>query len=290
MNKALAVLLGVCLTTAASADNKDVSSEPSVIVYKIKAGDTVNKLARKHMVQPVDLDAIHKANHLQNIDLLPIGADLNIPRHLVKTNPSKAIIMGVSCATAIRLNNSNKPLTVGTHVSEGAVIEVPAECHVSLLLEDSSIIRLPSSAQLKITTLRKNALETAPEVKLDLARGRVELDVNKNRGKSTPFEIRTPLSIMGVRGTEFRVGYRPKIIGFDFLFLDPTTDDPELAKQMRRLNTVLPLEFSIQEDAKQSLKPTLPVKPLANAAGIGHINLSFDSDGVIRGINMMEQG
>jgi hypothetical protein len=209
MNKALAVLLGVCLTTAASADNKDVSSEPSVIVYKIKAGDTVNKLARKHMVQPVDLDAIHKVNNLANIDVLPIGADLNIPRHLVKSSPSKATIMGVSCATAIRLNNSNKPLTVGTQVSEGAVIEVPAECHVSLLLEDSSIIRLPSSAQLKITTLRKNALESAPEVKLDLARGRVELDVNKNREKSTPFEIRTPLSIMGVRGTEFRVGYSP---------------------------------------------------------------------------------
>ena len=209
MNKALAVFLGICLTTAASADNKDVSSESSMIVYKIKAGDTFNKLVRKHMVQPVDLDAIHKANNLANIDLLPIGTDLNIPRHLVKTNPSKAIIMGVSCATAIRLNNSNKPLTVGTYVSEGAVIEVPAECHVSLLLEDGSIIRLPSSAQLKITTLRKNALETAPEVKLDLARGRVELDVNKNRGKSTPFEIRTPLSIMGVRGTEFRVGYSP---------------------------------------------------------------------------------
>jgi hypothetical protein len=211
MNIALAALLGVCLTTAtaASADNKDVSSEPSVIVYKIKAGDTANKLARKHMVQPVDLDAIHKANQLHNIDLLPIGFDLNIPRHLVKSSPSKATIMGVSCATAIRLKNSSQPLTVGTHVSEGAVIEVPAECHVSLLLEDSSIIRLPSSAQLKITTLRKNALESAPEVKLDLARGRMELDVNKNRGKTTPFEIRTPLSIMGVRGTEFRVGYSP---------------------------------------------------------------------------------
>ena len=83
--------------------------------------------------------------------------------------------------------------------------------------------------------------------------------------------------------------YRPKVIGFDFLFLDPTQDDVELAKQMRRLNVVLPLEFSIQEDSKQTLKPTLPVKPLANAAGIGHINLSFDSDGVIRGINMVEQ-
>jgi CHASE2 domain-containing sensor protein len=66
--------------------------------------------------------------------------------------------------------------------------------------------------------------------------------------------------------------YRPKVIGFDFLFLDPTPDDAELAKQMLRLNTVLPLEFSVQDDTKQTLKPVLPVKPLANAAGIGHIN------------------
>lgn len=209
MNQTLAVLFGLCLTSVASAEIKDLGTEGSVIVYKIKAGNSVNKLASKHMFQPVDLNAIHRINRLENINLLPIGFELNIPRHLVKSSPSKATLMGMSCATAIRLSESNKPLTVGTDINEGAVIEVPAECHVSLLLEDSSVIRLPSGAQLKITTLRKNGLESAPEVKLDLARGRVELDVNKNRAKSTPFEIRTPLSIMGVRGTEFRVGYSP---------------------------------------------------------------------------------
>ena len=83
--------------------------------------------------------------------------------------------------------------------------------------------------------------------------------------------------------------FRPKVIGFDFLFLDPTPDDVELAIAMQQLNTVLPLEFRIQEDNKQTLKPTLPVQPLAKAAGIGHINLSFDDDGVIRGINLHEQ-
>ncbi len=210
MNKALAVLLGMCLTSYALADSKDVSSEPSFIVYKVKLGDTLNKLIRKYMIQPVELEAIQKANHLQSIDMLHAGMELNIPRHLVKTYPSKATIMGLSCATAIRLNDSSKALTVGSVISEGAVVQVPAECQVSLLLEDSSIIRLPSSASLKITTLRKNALEATPEVKLDLARGRVELDVNKSRAKSTPFEVRTPISIMGVRGTEFRVGYSPE--------------------------------------------------------------------------------
>lgn len=83
--------------------------------------------------------------------------------------------------------------------------------------------------------------------------------------------------------------FRPKVIGFDFLFLDPTPDDAELAMAMQRFNTVLPLEFRIQEDNKQTLKPTFPVQPLAKAADIGHINLSFDDDGVIRGINLLEQ-
>lgn len=83
--------------------------------------------------------------------------------------------------------------------------------------------------------------------------------------------------------------YRPKVIGFDFLFLDRTPDDVDLANAMQRFHTVLPLEFRIQEDHKQTLRPTLPVEPLATAAHIGHINLSFDSDGVIRGIRLFEQ-
>ena len=83
--------------------------------------------------------------------------------------------------------------------------------------------------------------------------------------------------------------YRPKAIGFDFLFLDPTPDDSELAQAMQRHKAVLPLEFRVQEDRHQTLTPTLPVHPLADVAHIGHINLSFDTDGVIRGINLFEQ-
>jgi CHASE2 domain-containing sensor protein len=82
--------------------------------------------------------------------------------------------------------------------------------------------------------------------------------------------------------------YRPKVIGFDLLLLDPTADDASLAKAMQHHNTVLPLEFKLLEDAQQSLEPTLPAEPLASAAHIGHINLSFDNDGVIRGVKTAE--
>jgi hypothetical protein len=208
-HKQLALLIGLSLGCSVFAQNKDNADEPSVIVYKIKAGDNLSKLSQKYFIQPVNFDEIQKVNRLQNIDMLKVGSEINIPRQLVKSTAAKATIMGLSCATTIRVNHSPKPLNVGSVVTEGAVIEIPPECHASLLLEDGSVIRLPSSASLQITTLRKNALESAPEVKLDLARGRIELDINKSRAKSTPFEVRTPLSIMGVRGTEFRVGYSP---------------------------------------------------------------------------------
>ncbi len=83
---------------------------------------------------------------------------------------------------------------------------------------------------------------------------------------------------------------KPKAVGLDLLFLDPTGDDAELAAMMRRVPTVLPLEFTIgSSDAQQtSLSQSLPVPPLDQAARLSHINVSFDSDGVIRGFQTVE--
>ena len=85
--------------------------------------------------------------------------------------------------------------------------------------------------------------------------------------------------------------YRPKAVGLDFLFLDPSNDDAELAFNLGRFKSVLPLEFRlVDEDGKQTLQAALPISPLSNAAALGHINLAFDTDGVIRGIHLQEQG
>jgi hypothetical protein len=192
------------------AQPKDAADDQTIITYIVRAGDTLAKISQRYLVAGADLGSLQKSSLLKTLNQLPVGLELEIPRELVRFSPSIATVMGLSCASSIRLNNSPKPLEIGTRLQEGAVIDVPPECHVALLLEDGSMIRLPSSATLKITTLRKSALESAPEVRLDLSRGRIELEVHKGRAKTTPFEIRTPLSVMGVRGTEFRVGYSPE--------------------------------------------------------------------------------
>ena len=68
MNKALVFLLSACLAFYAVAQSKDNYDEASVIVYKIKAGDTLNQFALKYLQQPVNMAAIQAANPQLNLD------------------------------------------------------------------------------------------------------------------------------------------------------------------------------------------------------------------------------
>lgn len=209
MRKAWGVFIGAALVAATQAQQTFDAPEKSPIIYTIQSGDTLSQLSEKYFRQPADLKFIQHLNHLTNIDLLLTGEKLKIPREFVKQSPSHATIISYSCARPIRVGLPMRMVSMGSVLTEGAILDIPSECHVSMMLEDSSVIYLPSGAAVKISTLRKNALESSPEVQLDLVRGRLELEVYKGRSPTTPFDIRTPLSVTGVRGTEFRVGYTP---------------------------------------------------------------------------------
>jgi hypothetical protein len=209
MSRFYIAFISVLWGASCFSQSTSTSTEEPLIIYKIQTGDTLSELSRKYLRQPADLEAIRSLNNLRSLDLLPTGEQLKIPRAAVKQSPSQATVINISCSREIRAGTPLRPMSIGSVLNEGAIVDIPAECHVAMLLEDSSVIRLPSSAAIRISTLRKNALESSPEVRLDLVRGRIELEVYKGRSHTTPFEVRTPLSVTGVRGTEFRVGYTP---------------------------------------------------------------------------------
>jgi hypothetical protein len=180
------------------------------VLYRVQAGDTLNGLWSRLLQANADRSQVLQLNQIGNADRISVGQTLSLPRHMLKFTLGVAHVVNLTCDQAIVVSPASKPLSIGAHVTEGDVIRVPADCHITLAVEDGSIIRLPSSATLKFTTLRKNALEAEPEVRLDLVSGRMEISVKKNRSRLTPFEVTTPKSVMGVRGTEFRVGYSPE--------------------------------------------------------------------------------
>ena len=186
------------------------SPEQANVLYRVQEGDTFNGLWTRLFQANADRSQVLELNQISNEHRISVGQTLRLPRHMLKFTPGVAHVVNLTCDQAIVVGPTSKPLSVGANVTEGDVIRVPADCHITLAVEDGSIIRLPSSATLKFTTLRKNALEAEPEVRLDLASGRIEISVKKNRSRLTPFEVSTPKSVMGVRGTEFRVGYSPQ--------------------------------------------------------------------------------
>jgi len=177
--------------------------------YKLQPRDTLLSLVSRYMQGPDALAQITKLNKIANPNLVPVGYPLEIPRHLIKFSPSTATVTRLNCHTITRLDgDAAVPVKSGDTLAEGSVVRIPAGCQLALTLEDASVLRMMSGAVIKLKTLRRNMLETSPEVRVELLDGRLEVDVpRKRQGEDAPFEVRTPTSVAGVRGTEFRVGF-----------------------------------------------------------------------------------
>lgn len=77
--------------------------------------------------------------------------------------------------------------------------------------------------------------------------------------------------------------HRPAAIGYDVLFLEPSADDAELAAAMQAAGPVLLPALVDRDSLGRPLGLQTPLDPIANAAaGFGLVELTPDSDGLIR--------
>lgn len=201
---ALSVALSLCMVGALAEDD--------TAIYRVQPRDTLNVLVAQYTQGADALAQIVQANQahgLRNPNQLPVGFQLRIPRHLIRHEPSSATVNRVNCRNIMRVDvDPPVSLQTGDQLLEGHVVRIPAGCQMSLLLDDQSVLRMMSGAVIKFRTLRRNMLEPSPEVRVELLDGRLEVDVPRRRQKGdAPFEVRTPTSVAGVRGTEFRVAF-----------------------------------------------------------------------------------
>ena len=83
----------------------------------------------------------------------------------------------------------------------------------------------------------------------------------------------------------------PRAVAYDVLFTEPAEDDAVLAAALSRAGDVrLPLLVDAPGEDGAPWRVTPPAGPLASAAaGLGHVNLSIDSDGVVRRLPLYMQ-
>ena len=72
-------------------------------------------------------------------------------------------------------------------------------------LGQTAIVELKEKSQLQLTELLENKQEKSQNTFLDLALGEILIKAKKLHSEKSRFEVKTPTSIVGVRGTTFSV-------------------------------------------------------------------------------------
>jgi hypothetical protein len=110
-----------------------------------------------------------------------------------------------------------QPLKPGDVINLGDVIRTKSEARAEVTLKDGSIVRIAPRSRLDISHYSEDGVR---KVELSMPRGMVESAVSKetaemikSKPKANKFEIKTPVAVAGVRGTNFIVYHDRSMTG-----------------------------------------------------------------------------
>ncbi|MCX5680881.1 MAG: FecR family protein [Candidatus Omnitrophica bacterium] len=100
------------------------------------------------------------------------------------------------------------PVAIGTVLSQGDIIRTKAESSATIKLEgtsENSTVEMKENTQMKLAELFEDKSVSTQSTLLDVALGSILVKAEKLRAAGSKFEVKTPTSIVGVRGTTFSV-------------------------------------------------------------------------------------
>lgn len=159
---------------------------------------------------------------------------------LCRAQPLPAVVQHLN-GVAWKLDTKGKasPLQEGMTIDEQEGVKTSESAFVSLLLGDGSRVVLPSSSQVRLHLVEKQSI---PQVILE--QGQAEAYVIKRASDYDRFQILTPVGVLGVRGTHFRVSDDGDQTLLEVL-------DGQVAVQRAKKQS--PTEGEVKVDARQGL-------------------------------------
>ena len=178
------------------------------VTYHASAGDTLISIALRYTDKASNWVTLGKLNGIDKDSAIPIGSAILIPGELLGDVPARAtVVVLTGTVAATTAQGGTDRLALGATVAEGTRLETGHNSFITLELADHSRISVPSNARVKIAKLRTARYLNSPRTEVLLLRGQVESRVAPLAASRGRYEVRTPLSVAGVRGTHFRVGY-----------------------------------------------------------------------------------
>lgn len=184
--------------------------EPS-LSYTVKPSDKLIRMSSDMLVNPQAWNEIAKYNGLKNPNVIFPGQKINIPLRFLKFQPADGKV--ISAEGEVRLGDT--PMQVGAAVADGSKFRTGPNSSAVIELADGSRVKLLPNSLAEIVASRNYAMRDASQSGsstwfsglLRLSAGALEALASKTTQRATPLQIETPTSLVGVRGTAFRVAF-----------------------------------------------------------------------------------
>jgi LysM repeat protein len=208
---ALSTFLSAALCMPATAQpTLPEAAEPSV-PYTVVAGDKLIVLGSSLLRQPSDWPEVARFNRLKNPNLIRPGQTLQIPVRLMKPVP----VAGKVLSTYGDVQIDGSPVEAGAVLNEGARLKTGANSSAVIELADGSRVTLLPNTLAELATSRgylargteSGAATTWFSGLIRLVQGALDAMAARLANRATPLQIQTPTSLVGVRGTQFRVAF-----------------------------------------------------------------------------------
>jgi hypothetical protein len=165
-------------------------------------GDTLLKVANRYLIRRSDWGIPQRLNAIRNPDQIPVGTSIRIPVSAMRTEPAMARVESIGG----RVVPNRSGLAVASELNEGDTLTTADASLVTLRLADGSTLVVQSKSAVRLEVTRQLAnTGGVPDSVIRLASGRIETQDAVQKSPASCYEIRTPTSNMGVRGTVFPV-------------------------------------------------------------------------------------
>ena len=196
----------------------------SSLPHTVRTGETLDGVCRRYSIAPGSCPQVAYFNQLENNRLPAAGAIVYVPLSLLPFKPLQARL--IQTAGNVQINGQS--VRAGVRLDENVRIKAEADSSAVVELVDGSQVKvLPSS----VADIVHSRTYTAPNEtsggkvlqwigsKIRVMQGAIESTVKKKDPAATnaskPVEVETVTSLIGVRGTQFRVAAADQYVPFE---------------------------------------------------------------------------
>jgi hypothetical protein len=251
-------------------------TEPYVS-YTVKPGDTLEGLGRTLLNQPRRWPEVVKLNGIKNANKLSLGQVINVPRSLLNMGSQPRLaVPGKVISVQGDVKVGGQSVQAGASVPEGARLETGPNSSTIVQLGDGSRVQMMPKTLAEVTTQHGYALRNPSSSAsttwfsgaIRLVSGVMDTLADKQANRLTPLTVTTPTSVIGVRGTQFRVAFEDPASGISRT--EVLEGKVQADNSVQKVNAQLNGGFGAAINPKErvikvvALLPALPLDQLPN--------------------------